>query len=136
MATRSTITAKMSDGSFKSVYCHFDGCPSRNGKTLLEHYNTQERVEALLAHGYISVLAPSCDKPKGHTFAKPVEGFTTYFGRDRGEEGCDAHTGATFEEAVADAQEYNYAWDGHEWKVEGLPLAEVLKRENPDAIYD
>ncbi len=33
----------MSDGIIKSIYCHWDGYPSNNGKILLEHYNSQEK---------------------------------------------------------------------------------------------
>lgn len=40
MGTRSSITVKMTDGSFKSVYCHFDGYLDHNGKMLAGHYNS------------------------------------------------------------------------------------------------
>ena len=134
MATRSTITAKLSNGIWKSVYCHWDGYPSHNGKILHERYNTQERVDALLEHGDMSVLGAHCDKPEGHSFNDPVDDATIYYGRDRGEEGVEGKTGATFEEAFRGAEEFNYVWDGSRWTVEELDLSEVLAREDPDDI--
>ncbi|MND16969.1 hypothetical protein D3C76_639630 [compost metagenome] len=135
MATRSSIAAKFSDGTFKCVYCHFDGYLSGNGKTLLEHYNTSEKIEALIALGSMSSLGKRCDQPEGHSFDTPNDDCTVYYSRDRGEkwEDCKPQEGATFEEATKGmGQEYNYFWDGEKWLVacygtKGLtPLAEAI----------
>jgi hypothetical protein len=56
MATRSTIAIENNDGTVSQVYCHWDGYLEGVGKTLLEHYNTREAVEKLLAGGSISSL--------------------------------------------------------------------------------
>ena len=118
MATRSSITAKMTDGTFKSVYCHWDGYLSNNGKILAENYNTQEKVESLLEHGDISSLGPHCDKPEGHSYGNAADGRTVYYGRDRGEEGTQARTGATaYESNKGNGQEFDYLWNGSEWMV-------------------
>lgn len=135
MATRSTITAKLSDGTWKSVYCHFDGYPEHNGKILLDHYSTQERVDALLAHGDMSVLAARCDKPEGHSFSRPVEGVTIYYGRDRGEEGAEGQTGTTEDEARRDAEEFNYTWDGERWTVDIQDKSHSLASGRDDDGY-
>lgn len=54
---------------------------------LTEHYNTAEKLKALLALGDISILgerlAPDADEP--HSFEKPAEGVTVAYHRDRGE---------------------------------------------------
>lgn len=42
-------------------------------------------MRELLIHGNISSLAEYCAKPEGHSFATPYEGYTVYYGRDRGE---------------------------------------------------
>lgn len=86
MATRSTIWLKKDDGTFTGIYCHWDGYPSHNGKILLEHYNTEEKVEALVALGSLSSLAPSIECPEGHSFEKPIDGYSVAYARDRGED--------------------------------------------------
>lgn len=133
MATRSLITAKLSDGRFGSIYCHFDGYLSHNGQILLEHYNDQVKVDALIALGDLSVLGESVECPAGHSFGKAVKGYCVAYGRDRGEEESEAGYGPTVEIAIKEgrygAQEYNYLWDGTEWFVNGLPLADAIKAE-------
>jgi len=56
MSTRSRIGMVFDDGSIKSIYCHFDGYLSYNGKILLEHYQDKDKVESLIALGAISSL--------------------------------------------------------------------------------
>lgn len=54
---------------------------------LTKHYDTAEKVKALLALGDISILgehlAPDADEP--HSFEKPAEGVTVAYHRDRKE---------------------------------------------------
>ena len=56
MATRSTIAKLGKDGIIKAVYCHHDGYLEWNGKMLNEHYQDENKVDELLAHGDISSL--------------------------------------------------------------------------------
>jgi len=56
MGTRSRIGIELSDSSILSVYCHYDGYPSFNGKVLREFYNTKEKVTQLINGGNISSL--------------------------------------------------------------------------------
>jgi hypothetical protein len=56
MSTRSRIGIVREDGTVVSVYCHSDGYPSGVGKTLLTHYTTREKIEALVALGDLSCL--------------------------------------------------------------------------------
>jgi hypothetical protein len=88
MGTRSTIAYINEEGTVRSVYCHFDGYLSGVGRTLFTHYNSFELAKKLVEHGDISYVAASCDLPEGHTFKTPVEGYTVYYGRDRGEPNC------------------------------------------------
>lgn len=116
MSTNSSITIKTENGKFRTIYCHFDGYLAGVGKTLVEHYSTQEKAEALLAGGDISFLEASCDKPEGHSFEKPVEGYTVYYGRDRGETGTGARTYSSFYQVIKkEAQEFNYFFDNGKW---------------------
>ena len=56
MSTRSTIGIENGDGTTTYIYCHWDGYLDWNGRMLIEHYNTKERVEALIALGDLSAL--------------------------------------------------------------------------------
>ena len=85
MGTRSAIGIKHGD-VVKAVYCHWDGYLSHNGEILRDHYSDPFKLAELIAIGDLSSLAPSIDKPAGHDFNKPVEGYTVFYARDRGEE--------------------------------------------------
>lgn len=87
MATRSRIAIEHKDGIVDSIYCHWDGYPENNGRLLHEHYLDREKVEALIALGDISFLAPNVEPdPDGdHTFTNPQDGVVVAYHRDRGE---------------------------------------------------
>ena len=72
MSTRSYICVKQDDGSYKGVYCHWDGYLTYNGAMLLDHYNNRERADALIALGDLSLLCeklyPDPDKPHGFDY--------------------------------------------------------------------
>jgi hypothetical protein len=59
MATRSLIGVNLDNGITKIVYCHWDGYPSGVGQTLLLHYDSPTKVDALLGLGDLSALASS-----------------------------------------------------------------------------
>lgn len=86
MATRSTIALEFADGTVEQVYCHWDGYLEHNGQILQEHYTNPFKVKKLIQGGAISSLAPSIDKPEGHSFDKSVDGYTVFYARDRGED--------------------------------------------------
>ncbi len=68
MSTNSTIARYDPVGDkFFSVYCHWDGYPSHNGAILLEHYNSEEKIEALLEYGSISGLGETLEECKFHS---------------------------------------------------------------------
>lgn len=120
MGTRSDIIVHRADGKWVRVYCHWDGYLDHNGRILFEHYNSQERAEALVAPGDMSSLAEQCTKPKGHSFDKRVEGYTVYYGRDRGETGTEAKVGKTLHEVWPKQDtwtEFTYVWDDGKWWV-------------------
>ena len=56
MATRSRIGLELKSGQIVSVYCHWDGYPSFNGRVLRTHYNTEDQVRELIDGGDISAL--------------------------------------------------------------------------------
>ena len=106
MATRSRIGIENEDGTVSSIYCHWDGYPSNNGRTLIDHYSDREKVKELIALGSISALKENVAPiepmddiigvrmlkefkvlPKSvHSFDTPQEGITIAYHRDRGED--------------------------------------------------
>ena len=84
MGTRSTIALEFADGTVEQIYCHWDGYLSHNGAILQEHYSCPYKLRDLIDLGGISSL----DKEIGrkHDFNTRLEGVTTFYARDRGEE--------------------------------------------------
>ena len=128
MATRSTITVKTGKNERKSIYAHWDGSPSWNGKILLEHYNTQEKVEELISYGNVSVLAPKIhpDPNRVHTFDNKQDDVCVFYGRDRGDRGQDAEV-LTNARSV-DEQEFNYYFVDGQWYVKSGEYNTSIRR--------
>jgi hypothetical protein len=105
MGTRSRIGVMHGDVC-KSVYCHWDGYLDHNGRILQEFYDSA-RANQLVAMGDVSSLGVKIGD--AHPFSKfeisnespdfaklmavheqaEKEGWTTFYGRDRGEQGAD-----------------------------------------------
>jgi hypothetical protein len=147
MATRSTIALEFADGTVGQVYCHWDGYLSHNGKILFENYSNPFILRDLIDLGDVSSLRPMIGTK--HPFSKLdatisdaefdnlYGDMTTFYGRDRGEEGCEARYFKDYEDYRANTQfeEYNYILrrDGR-WYVEfdgefDGTLAEAFVRE-------
>ena len=117
MATRLFIAQKLPSGSFRAIYCHWDGHTKTAGLTLHNHYSSTERVEALLALGSLSELnswLAGCvanHRDKGEAYAPPTKYDDL----------------ADLQEACRDAGgEFLYIWDGSAWTVNGEDLASAL----------
>ena len=97
MGTRSRIGVMHGD-KCKSVYCHWDGYLDHNGRILLNHYDSA-KANHLVALGDISSLDHNVGIPEGveHTFDNPAKGITSFYGRDRGEEGNEFAVDHDFE---------------------------------------
>ena len=139
MATRSRIAIEDQDGTVRSIYCHWDGYPSNNGRILVEHYTDREKVKELIALGSISSLKENVAPPElppdiigirmlkefkvlpnsTHTFDTPQEGVTIAYHRDRGETLDVARVDESIEAyAKSDYEEFGYVFTkDNEWKV-------------------
>lgn len=118
MGTRSDIIVHRADGKWHRIYCHWDGYLSHNGRILFDHYTSQKQAEDLVAPGDMSILAPRCTKPKGHTFDNKVDGYCTYYGRDRGETDVAGTIGDSLQEVWPPEDtwtEFTYVWDDGQW---------------------
>ena len=121
MGTRSTIALEYADGTIEQVYCHWDGYLAHNGQILLKHYSNPFILRDLIDLGDVSSLKPTIGTK--HAFshfelrAEEVaeykvltENMTTFYGRDRGEDGVSAKRFKDYEDYVANHQyeEYDY----------------------------
>lgn len=122
MSTNSTITVRTSSNERKSIYCHWDGYLSHNGRILLKHYNTLAKAKALVELGFLSVLGENIVQPKGkeHTFENPYDNVNIYYGRDRGDNDVECQTLKNSESI--NKQEYNYLFKDGKWFVNGKVL--------------
>lgn len=88
MGTRSTIIQKLDNGKYRSIYCHWDGYLSNNGRILLNYYKDPEKVSKLMELGSLSSLKREVDIPDGATHSHDIqhEGITVSYFRDRSED--------------------------------------------------
>ena len=114
MSTRSTIST-MINGKCVGVYAHWDGYPSHRIPLLLNHYNSQEGAESIVALGSISSLreriAPNEDE--NHSFDSPVGDVTIAYHRDRGED-FEQIKGKN-KNAYTQMEEFAYHFESGEW---------------------
>lgn len=121
MGTRSYIVAKHSrDNLFHCIYCHWDGYPDGVGKCLVNHYQDQAKIDALMDLGDISSLdADPFTPPDGHTFDSPADGYVIAYRRDRGENIEDHPPADSLEKAIelcnTGGEEYHYAFIEGVW---------------------
>ena len=100
MGTRSAIGYKTPEGKVVAKYSHYDGYVAGVGRTLVEHYQEARKIAQMVELGDQSFLAEEIF-PKGeHSFNKPEEGVTVFYGRDRGEKDVDAQEFETVQEFV------------------------------------
>ena len=115
MGTRSLI-AVVHGNNYKTIYCHWDGYLSHNGRVLQEHYDSP-KANMLVALGNVSSLQPNLGEK--HPFSKfdtdmPDAEFenkygnmTTFYGRDRDEEGQEFVTHTSKESLI---EHFNDGW--------------------------
>ena len=66
MSTRSRIAIKTETG-YRSIYCHWDGYPKGVGKTLMDHWDTTEKIYALMDLGDLSQLGDSLESTEPYS---------------------------------------------------------------------
>lgn len=86
MSTESIIAIRDFGGDrVEYVTCHYGG-GRELGRILVENYGSVDLAEGLVNLGDLSGVGHlGIDAPEGHTWAKPVEGYTVAYHRDRGE---------------------------------------------------
>ena len=100
MSTRSNIVYDTGE-SVRAVYCHHDGYLDHNGRILFDHYNSEDKVEALINIGDFSSLKPTIEE----TRKKPMN--------------CEQETYRTLNHYMHQVDgsdiEYIYLWDKYMW---------------------
>lgn len=129
MSTRFTIAIEKKDKSIKGIYGHFDGYPIGAGIILKEHFQNEEKIKRLIELGNLSILAPSIDKPEGHSYKTPIDGHSVFYNRDRGEMLAIA-TAEDYKQFLAqNEQEYNYVFKDGQWYCNGKTLDEAIQED-------
>jgi len=120
MSTRSVIGKKLPDGTYRTIYCHFDGYPEHQEPILKKHYNTEELVDRLLDLGDLSVLGETLGEK--HDFSARIKGVCLAYGRDRGEKNvgaCICEGLLKIAKRYSDC-EYLYIFEDGKWETEKL----------------
>lgn len=102
MATRSTISVRHKDGTYESVYCHFDGYIMGVGKKLLRYYNTYEKVVELVSLGNLSSLSETIPN-------------SSFYCRDENESFSSNFFINEVEFSNANFQQCNYLFKNNKW---------------------
>ena len=101
MATRSLIAIEYADKTVKSIYCHWGGEPENNGRCLLDHYYTRDKVERLISLGALARLEPRIEPVGEHSWDSPESGTCIAYHRDRNDQWDDAVEPGTHDDIVA-----------------------------------
>tara|TARA_R100001510_G_C7533900_1_gene124215 strand:+ start:168 stop:581 length:414 start_codon:yes stop_codon:yes gene_type:complete len=112
MGTRSRIGIELKDNSIMSVYCHWDGYPSFNGRVLREHYTTVEQVRDLIDGGNISSLHTNAG---WNNETLPKTGPLYYTMRGESIEENEPRLDKDMEEFFSDGEEYSYIFRNGNW---------------------
>ena len=118
MATRSNIAYKTPEGKIRSIYCHWDGYVSNNGRILQENYQEARKIAQLIELGSLSSLGAELgNKQDFDDRSTQKDEWCLFYGRDRGETGVEPRDYNDIPSWIDDMEEYAYLWNGHEWLV-------------------
>jgi hypothetical protein len=118
MGTRSRIGVMHGD-KLKSVYCHWDGYLSNNGKILQAHYDSA-KANHLVSLGDLSSLGTDIGQkhefdcphnyntPEFLAWQEAKNGMCTFYGRDRDETGVDFTVDQSYAEFLSKDYDYEY----------------------------
>ena len=76
------------DGTVTAILVNSDAYPEGLGKTLIEHYMDENKVNKLISLGDCSCVEREVEPPEGetHTYDDPLDYVTVAYVRDRGED--------------------------------------------------
>jgi hypothetical protein len=140
MGTHSRIGKLLPNGKVKSIYCHYDGYLHGGvGEDLINHYQDEEKVDALLELGNLSGLGKEIgQKQDFNDFPRQNPDWCLAYGRDRGEKNQEAKEVSLNEYETNLNWEYIYLYkegkwhfvDSNQYRYSGWQdLAETLSRK-------
>lgn len=119
MSTHSRIACQHPDGSIKSIYCHYDGYPSHNGKLLIEYWNNHEKAEALMSLGNLVMLGKTLGERLDHEKieADLRSNACKAYGRDKEKNGQDAISHPNIDKLIQCYETYVYLYTDNRWYI-------------------
>lgn len=117
MGTSARVGYIRDDGKVEHIYVHWDGYLQGAGKTLLDNYNSKEKLEKLMKLGDLSILGMEpIDFPDGWTGSTPDDRCLSY--ACRGDKNVSARVDnlEDYSENIVGDYEYAYLWDKGTWK--------------------
>ena len=116
MSTRARIGLELKNGSVLSVYHHWDGYPEWLGRILNTHYNTREKVEALVDGGDMSSCWTEDRFSIDPTTGYKVQEYGPQYYSQRGED-CPPRLDVGLAEYLLpdNSEEFSYVFRNGEW---------------------
>tara|TARA_Y100001963_G_C6628524_1_gene375142 strand:+ start:105 stop:566 length:462 start_codon:yes stop_codon:yes gene_type:complete len=118
--TRWNVGIEGPGGKVTAVYGHYDGYPEYVGKLLKQYYRNPSVIKQLIKLGKSGISTLGKKIGKKHAFDMPYEekeklGYTTFYGRDRGESGNMSTTFKNMAEfgekfMKSGGAEFGYVW--------------------------
>ena len=109
MATRGRIGIQLSDDSILSIYCHYDNYPEFQGRVLRDHYDTPEKVKALIDGGDVSCTWTNAG---WNNETLPEVGPLYYSARG---EDCPPRYDNSMNDFLSNGEEYSYVFTSAGW---------------------
>lgn len=113
MSTRGNIAIAINSVDARVVYNHYDSYPSWLGAMLKCYYFNSELVEELINNGDVSSVGKFAGEK--HDFDNCPKDWCNFYGRDRGEDNCEAYTRSIDSDWSGNDAEYDYLYKGGKW---------------------
>ena len=116
MSTNCKVAYKEADGTYASIYCHYDGYVYYMLPMLRNNYNNACLASELIDFGDASSIQERLHPNKKHTFDDPQDGVCIFYHRDRGEPWEDVAPirGQTKAELLNEGY-YSYVFEDGHW---------------------
>lgn len=115
MGTSAYIARKTEQGNFIAAYVNYDGYVDGVGSTLVEHYNDDAKVKALLEFSEMSALKADINEIGA--------GKYEYASKEHSADTVYSSTDALLQAIEDNCINYLYVWDGS-WKYAKLELGD------------
>ena len=115
MSTRGNIAIAINGIDAKVIYNHFDSYPKYLGAMLKCYYFNEELVKELINNGDVSFVSKFIGEK--HDFNNCPADWCNFYGRDRGEDNCEANTRSIDSDWSGNDAVYDYLYKDGKWFV-------------------